>query len=331
MATSSSRASPRPDSAKVTHIGPDCGATRYRANCRQPSVLPMRSASASPASESTISRPSVLPVMGAGHLHPTVDAHDLPGLDLHRRAGEQDGRRFDHGRRILRIDGRRRQPQAEPAAVRRLGRQIDRRLHSRRRRAGCIASRRASSCRGPRNRRRRSGSGRTGRPPSRSTSRQWHGSVSKLTAAGTGHRRGEPLDGGVPVGPFDQPQRSHRPLGVYARPPGASPDGELSVARLQALSRAHRATSRPTATGRARGKLAGQRLHRVQLAHGQMALQFGRAASRSAPRGDARRRRSTGRGPRAPARSGRTRPSVTRTPPATRLCRSGCTPLGVSS
>ena len=143
-----------------------------------------------------------------------------------------------------------------------------------------------------------------------------------------GHRRSQSLDGGVPIGPLDQPQRPRGPLGVEGR---AGQRRRRRVARrtLQALSRGVEPRGR-CADRRARGKLTGNRLHGVQFVNGQIALQFGCAApdlSRAAVDGvDDQRvvgQEHLGR----QSELGQ----VTRTPPATRWCRSDCTPWGVSS
>ena len=134
----------------------------------------------------------MLAVMGFGTLHPAVNADDLPGLHLHRGAGEEDGRRLDHGRRIVRVGGSHRQPQPEPAAAGRLRRQIDRRLAppgracmmycqpARMHRLHVLEISAGDQLRAE-----------AASAASRSTSRQWHGSVSKLRAAGlvTGETR----------------------------------------------------------------------------------------------------------------------------------------------
>ena len=98
-----------------------------------------------------------------------------------------------------------------------------------------------------------------------------------------GHRRGQPLDGGVPIGAFHQPQRPHGPLGVL-RGRRRMPERSSLSHVCEELARGLQPSGR-RGDGDARGKLAGQRLHRVQLMHGQVTLQLGRATPDLRPRG----------------------------------------------
>ena len=245
----------------------------------------MRSARHSPESESTTSRPSVLADDGRGHLHPAVDANDLSGLDRHGRAGEQDRRavRCAAGgffgstaatasrrpsRPLWAAWGARSTAVCTVGAAWRMYRQPARSIVS-------MSSKSPPSSRfGP--------SG-----PERSRSIKPPVARQRVEAHGgrTGHRRGQPLDRGLPVGPLDQPQRPRGPLGAEGRA-GAVAGGQLPVAQLQALPRGVEPRGRCRRTGVRDGKLAGDRLHTCSTCE-----RPGRAAirppgGRSAPRGD---------------------------------------------